>query len=777
MKDTAKEELLKEIELLRSRTEIEEALRENELKFRTLFNSAGNAIFIMKDNKFIDCNEKALEVFDCKKEQIIAKSLLRFSPREQPEGIRSSELAQEKTDAATAGNQQTFEWICIRFDGTPFWAEISLNRFELKRRFLILAIVRDITARKSAEKALQESEERYRALFDGVNEGILVADIETKRYILTNPAVHRMLGYTEEEMRKLGVWDIHPKDSQKVVIAQFGALVKGEKSLVTNIPCCRKNGTIFYADFKASWAMIDSRECLVSFFTDVTERRDALRALEESEQRLRTILNSLQVAVLIIDAETRRIADTNPAVAALIGAPEEKIIGSECHKFICPADKDACPILDFGQVVNNSEQVLLNAQGEEIPVLKTVSHITLGGREYLLESMIDISEKKALEAQLMHAQKMEAVGRLAGGIAHDFNNLLMAISGHTELILMKMKKNDPLLRRIEEIKKAGERAASLTRQLLAFSRKQVLKPEILELNKLVSGIENMLKRLIGEDITFMLSFNQELNKIKGDAGQIDQIILNLVINARDAMPGGGALIIETENVSIDEQFCKLVPDAQPGKFVCLSISDSGIGMDQELTQRIFDPFFTTKESGTGLGLSVVYGIVKQHGGWIKVYSAPGIGSNFQVFFPAVTSEVQDNIEEDIPPAQLRGRGEHILLVEDEESVRHVTIEALIVNGYEVTDVSSAAEALDIFEKNKKNFDLAFCDIVLPDQTGLQLADILKKLNPKLKIVLTSGYPGQKSQWSDISKKGFAFIQKPFTLKLLLHTVKNALKGN
>ncbi|MCI0471113.1 MAG: PAS domain S-box protein [Candidatus Aminicenantes bacterium] len=777
MKDTAKEELIKEIELLRSRTEIEEALRENELKFRTLFNSAGNAIFIMKDNKFIDCNAKALEVFECQKEQIIGKSMVRFSPREQPEGLRSSASIQEKIDAATAGKQQTFEWICLRLDGTPFWAEISLNRFELKRRFLILAIVRDITARKGAEKALQESEERYRALFDGVNEGILVADIETKRYILTNPAVHRMLGYSEEEMRRLGVWDIHPKESQKAVIAQFGALVKGEKSLVTNIPCCRKNGTIFYADFKASWAMIDSRECLVSFFTDVTERRDALRALEESEQRLRTILNSLQVGVLIIDAETRLITDTNPAVAALIGAPEDKIIGSECCKFICPADKNACPVLDFGQVVNNSEQVLLNAGGAEIPILKTISHVTLGGRKYLLESMIDISEKKALEAQLMHAQKMEAVGRLAGGIAHDFNNLLMAISGHTELILMKMKKNDPLLRRIEEIKKAGERAASLTRQLLAFSRKQVLKPEILELNKLVSSIENMLKRLIGEDITFMLSFNQELNKIKGDAGQIDQIILNLVINARDAMPGGGALIIETENVSIDEQFCKLVPDAQPGKFVCLSISDSGIGMDQQLTQRIFDPFFTTKESGTGLGLSVVYGIVKQHGGWIKVYSAPGIGSNFQVFFPAVTSEVQDDIEEEIPPAQLRGHGERILLVEDEESVRHVTIEALTVNGYDVTDVSSAAEALDVFEKNKNKFDLAFCDIVLPDQTGLQLADILKKLNPNLKIVLTSGYPGQKSQWSDISKKGFAFIQKPFTLKLLLHAVKNALKGN
>ncbi|MFC2155056.1 PAS domain S-box protein [Acidobacteriota bacterium] len=463
MKDVAKEELLKEIERFRSRKEIEEALRESELKFRTLFDSVGNAIFIMKDDKFADCNQKAFEVFACQKEQILGKSITKFSPREQPEGNKSRELVQEKIDSAIAGKQQNFEWICLRHDGTPFWAEVTLNRFELKRKYFILAIIRDITARKKAEKALQESEERYRALFDGVNEGILVADIETKRYILTNPVVHRMLGYTRAEMKKLGVWDIHPKDSQKAVLSQFGALVKGEKSLVTNIPCRRKDGIVFYADFKASWAMIDSKECLVSFFTDVTERRDALRVLEESEERLRTILNSLQVGIIIIDKETRTITDTNPAVAVMIGAPEEEIIGSVCHRFVCPAEKESCPIIDLGQEINNSERVLLNAKGEEIPILKTVSHIILSGRKYLLESLIDISEKKTLEAQLIQAQKMEVVGRLAGGIAHDFNNLLMAISGHTELILMKMEKENPIRRRIEEIKKAGERAASLTR--------------------------------------------------------------------------------------------------------------------------------------------------------------------------------------------------------------------------------------------------------------------------------------------------------------------------
>jgi PAS domain S-box-containing protein len=728
----------------------------------------------MKDDRFSDCNQKALEVFGCKKEQIIGKSLTKFSPRKQPEGDRSVEIVQKNIDAAIAGQQQNFEWICLRYDRSPFWAEVTLNRFELKRKYFILAIIRDITARKEAEKALQESEERYRALFSGVNEGILVADIETRRYILTNQAVHRMLGYTEEEMKKLGVWDIHPSNSQKEVISQFGALVKGEKSLVTNIPCRRKDGTIFYADFKASWAMIDSKECLVSFFTDITVRRDALRALEESENRLRTILNSLQVGVLIIDSKTRTITDTNPAVAKMIGAPEDQIIGATCHNYVCPAGKGSCPVLDLNEELNNSECILLNAKGGEIPILKTVSRITLGGKPYLLESMIDISEKKMLEAQLIQAQKMEAVGRLAGGIAHDFNNLLMAISGHTELILMKMDADNPLRRRIEEIKKAGDRAASLTRQLLAFSRKQMLKPEILNLNKLVVGIENMLKRLIGEDIKFMSSFNDDLHKIKADGGQIDQIVLNLVINARDAMPDGGALIIETENVTIDDHLCKMIPDAQPGEFVCLSIADSGIGMDVDLTQHIFDPFFTTKESGTGLGLSVVYGIVKQHGGWVKVYSAPGIGSNFQVFFPVVSPDSKNEKKEEATQERLQGEGEHLLVVEDEESVRKVTIEALRENGYEVTDVASATEAMEVFKEDTNKFDLAFCDIVLPDETGLQLVEKLLVIKPELKIVLTSGYPGQKSQWMDINKKGYLFIQKPFSLVSLLKSIKQAL---
>jgi len=756
---------------------IEQAFKESELKFRSLFESSGNGIFVIRDKKIIDCNPKSLEVFACPKEQLLGKMPHQLSPGLQKDGIRSRKKWLDKNSLALKGELQLFEWQYLRCDGKLFWAEVSLNRFKVNRKFYLLATIRDITKRRLAEKALHESEERYRALFEGVNEGILVADVEAKKYVLANPAVLRMLGYTHSDIEKVNIWDIHPVEYQEEVIYNFGALVRNERPLASNIPCRRKDGSVFYADIKASWATLDSRECLVSFLTDVSDRRDAQEALEASEERLRTILNSLQVGVVIIDAETRKISDCNPAAANMIGLPENRLIGEACRKYICRSEEE-CPILDQGQHINNSECLLTRVVGEEIPILKTVTSIKLAGDNYLLESFIDVSEKKRLEVQLTQSQKMEAVGRLAGGIAHDFNNLLMAISGHTELILMKMDNQDPMKRRIEEIKKAGERAAALTRQLLAFSRKQVLKPQVISLNQIISNIKNMLNRLIGEDITFITSMHDQLKNIKADAGQIDQIIMNLAINARDAMPNGGELIIETENVIVDKHFGKLFPEARPGEFVCLSIADDGIGMTQDMIQEIFEPFFTTKEGGTGLGLSVVYGIVKQHGGWIKIYSAPGIGSNFQIFFPVANDEeIVVDSEEEFKSQDLQGRGETILVVEDDESVRQVTVEALLENGYNVTEVSSAKEAMSIFKKRAGAFDLVFSDIVLPDETGVQLVERLTKIKPGIRVIFVSGYPGQKSQWADITKQGYPFLQKPYTLKSLLLTIRECIDRN
>ncbi len=390
----------------------------------------------------------------------------------------------------------------------------------------------------------------------------------------------------------------------------------------------------------------------------------------------------------------------------------------------------------------------------------------------------DITERKRLEDQLRQTAKMEAIGQLAGGVAHDFNNLLTIITGYTELLLHHLDESFLYRKDLEEIKKAGDQATSLVRRLLAFSRRQVLQPKVLDLNIVISGTAKMLRRLIGEDIELETFLATQLAPVKVDPTQIEQIIINLVVNARDAMPQGGKLTLRTENVTLDEDFCRWIPELRPGRFVCLSIEDTGVGMDKEIIQHIFEPFFTTKEPGvgTGLGLSVVYGIVKQHEGWIDVSSKPGQGSTFKVYLPAFSVKLEDKTEERISLQEFQGRGERILLVEDEKGVLEFTKRVLGENGYIVSSATNAKEALDIFEKEKGRFHLVLSDVVLPDKSGLELVDELLKKNPELRILLCSGYTGKKSQWSIIRERGFRFLQKPYALADLLRAIRNAIQS-
>ena len=386
-------------------------------------------------------------------------------------------------------------------------------------------------------------------------------------------------------------------------------------------------------------------------------------------------------------------------------------------------------------------------------------------------------EKKMMQAQLLQAQKMEAVGKLAGGVAHDFNNLLTTIHGYTELAMMELNETEPLYRDLKEIHLAAVRAASLTRQLLLFSRKQPMELTPLIINRTIDELLKMLNRLIGEDIAINTVLEPDLWTVRADAGNIEQVIMNLAVNARDAMPKGGRLTIKTENVTLDEEVCKVIPEARPGKFVCLSVEDTGVGMDKDIIQHIFEPFFSTKEvgRGTGLGLSVVYGSVKQHEGWINIYSEPGRGSTFKVYLPAFSVRLEEETEEMISLQEFQGSGERILLVEDEEGVRKLANKALSKNGYVVFEAANAKEAMDIFEREEGKFHLVFSDVVLPDKTGLQLVHQLLSRKPELQILLSSGYTDDKSQWSAITKRGFRFLQKPYPLPDLLRAIKEAIK--
>lgn len=390
----------------------------------------------------------------------------------------------------------------------------------------------------------------------------------------------------------------------------------------------------------------------------------------------------------------------------------------------------------------------------------------------------DVTERKQLEEQLRQSQKLEAVGQLAGGVAHDFNNLLTVINGYSDLLLRKLGKEDAMRLNVEEIKKAGERAAALTRQLLAFSRKQVLQPKVLKLNAVVADVEKMLRRLIGEDIDLLTVLEPSLGQIKADPGQIEQVILNLVVNARDAMPQGGKLTIETSNVDLTTEYERRRTDIKPGKYVMLAVSDSGTGMDAETQARIFEPFFTTKEKGkgTGLGCSTVYGIVKQSEGNIWVYSEIGKGTTFKVYLPRIDGEVQVDGAHESPFELRRGR-EIVLLTEDETPVRRLTRMILEMNGYEVLEATNGNEALAIYKKHRGRFDLIVTDVVMPNMSGPELARTLEALSPGIKVLYLSGYTDDAIVRHGLLDQKMAFLQKPFTPDALLRKVREVLDAH
>ncbi|NTV85003.1 MAG: PAS domain-containing protein, partial [Bacteroidales bacterium] len=499
---------------------------------------------------------------------------------------------------------------------------------------------------------------------------------------------------------------------------------------------------------------------------DITQRKLMEEALWESERRYKMATLAAKVGVWDLNINTGEMY-IDPILKAILGYDDHELENrlTEWQKLIHPD-----VLAKFKAAID------LYLQGKSMPLETTYRmmcregkikwFITRGivlndpaGKPYrMVGTHMDITPqmeaenaREKMHAQLLQAQKMEAVGTLAGGMAHDFNNLLTSIKGYADLTLQHLKEGDAIFRNLTQIQKAVQRAGTLTNQLLLFSRKHIMEPTSLNVNETIKNMLMLLERVIGEDIQIRTELAPQIWKIRADEGNLEQVIMNLALNSRDAMPNGGKIIIRTENLTLDEDQLRTIPKARAGQFVRLTFSDTGTGMSEEVYQHLFEPFFTTKEmgKGTGLGLSVIYGIITQHQGWINVSSQPEKGATFEIYIPASFLKSATRGKDHFSKITMEGKGEVILLVEDEEGIREFVSNLLKEKGYRVLSAASVQEALKLFQENQKKISLLLTDVVLPDRNGLDLANELKKIIPQLPVILSSGYTGDKGNWEKI----------------------------
>ena len=535
--------------------------------------------------------------------------------------------------------------------------------------------------------------------------------------------------------------------------------------------------------------MVKLRQRIKDLELSVSRGKQAEKSLRETEQKFQRVYDEAPFGCHELNTEGR-ITRVNRKELTMLGYTAREMLGRPVWRFVLEEEMTRRVILAklSGDVSFHEtfERTYRRKDGTTLPVIAQDRIVWEKGRKItgIRSTLEDITERRRAEEvlrkseeQLRQWQKVEAIGRLAGGVAHDFNNLLMTIKGCSELLLGEIDERDPRREEVEEIRKAAERATSLTRQLLAFGRRQVLQPQVLNLNDIVENMNKMLCRLIGEDIQLLTILGPDLWPVKVDPGQIEQVLMNLAVNGRDAMPRGGKLTIETANKELDEDYARRHVAVKPGPYVLLAVSDNGCGMDKETQSHLFEPFFTTKEQGkgTGLGLSTVYGIIKQSGGNIWAYSEPGQGTSFKIYLPTVEEEVETYTTAALLPPPPGGT-ETILLVEDEEAVRTMISKVLQSGGYTVLEAQHGVQALRVCKKHKGPIHLMVSDVVMPQMSGRELAGRLALRRPEMRVLYISGYPDNAIVHHGVLETGTAFLQKPFTLNALEYKVREVLDG-
>jgi PAS domain S-box-containing protein len=543
----------------------------------------------------------------------------------------------------------------------------------------------------------------------------------------------------------------------------------------------KKDGTLFPVEVSGRYFELRTRSVCIYAVRDITERNLIEESLRKSEEQFSKAFRLNPAAIVIADLSAKTYLDVNETFENITGYRRDEIVGrtwSEARLWSDPGERDKVlnTLMKEGSI-RNFEFVFQKKSGEVGTGLLSADLIEIAGHQCAISATVDTTERLRLETQLRQAHKLEGLGRLAGGVAHDFNNLLTVINGYSDLLLKGLPVGDPLYPPVQEINKAGQRAAGLTKQLLAFSRKQVIKPTSLDLNVIVNDSHDMFQRLIGEDIELVISLDPLLGRIMADPDQIQQVIMNLVVNARDAMTDGGRLGITTKNVDLDESSIGAHPDAVPGRYVLMTVTDTGIGMTRETVQRIFDPFFTTKAEGqgTGLGLTMVYGVVRQSGGWIEVSSTPEEGASFHIYLPRIDTISVQNQAELTTALKLHGT-ETVLVVEDQEDVRRLTRTILESYGYHVIEAADAEEALSVEKKHPGEIDVLVTDVILPGMNGKALSEHLRVVRPKLRVIFMSGYPKDVISSRGIVERDVAYLLKPFSPDSLAAKVHDVLEG-
>jgi PAS domain S-box-containing protein len=659
--------------------------------------------------------------------------------------------------------------------------------------FLFKPLLALVEERREAEKALSRERDKLRKYLEVA--GVMVIVLNRRGQVeLINRKGCEVLGYREDEIiGKDWFSEFIPERMKSEVRLVFTMLVSessdaAEAEGYYENPVVTRGGGERTVLWHNSVLKEDGRVIgILSSGEDITERKLTEKALKESEARYRLVHNTAFDGIIIANSQDR-IIDCNDSAAKIFGYARGEIIGMPVSTIVPEKYREAHRkglkrFLETGESKVQGQIVEyegVKKSGEIFPIELALNNFTLGGVIHFTAMIRDITERKKTErereliqARLSQSQKMEAIGRFAGGIAHDFNNILTAIRGNAELAIEEMGKDDPLYPKVDGIITSVMLASKLTRQLLLFSRGQPFELVPLDINKVISDLLLMISRLIGEEITISTELAPDAWTIEADEGNVEQVIMNLAVNAKDAMPAGGKLTIKTENLVIDEKRAESIPGARPGETVRLTVADTGVGMSRELVTRIFEPFFTTKEAGkgTGFGLAVVYSIVKQHNGWISVESAPGKGTTFRIYFP-VMSRKREAAARHKEERGAQGSGEKILLVEDDPKVRDFTRTALSGHGYKVSAASNAAEALELFEKEKEEIRMVLSDVILSDQSGVSLAEQLLAKKPGLAIVLTSGYL-EASQRPLLNGKGYSYLQKPYSMLTLLKTVSDS----